>query len=67
MLEYLGRQAEAGIVMRALEAVHVSGPRTRDLGGTDGTRDVGDAVVAQVALLVNDGPVEPQNRPTVLV
>jgi tartrate dehydrogenase/decarboxylase/D-malate dehydrogenase len=67
MLEHLGRQAEAGIVMRALEAVCVSGPRTRDLGGTDGTRDVGDAVVAQVAVLVDEGPAEPQDRPTVLV
>jgi tartrate dehydrogenase/decarboxylase/D-malate dehydrogenase len=48
MLEHLGATAEAGRVMRALEAVCRTGVRTRDVGGTATTREVGDAVVAEL-------------------
>jgi tartrate dehydrogenase/decarboxylase / D-malate dehydrogenase len=67
MLDYLGLRAQAGLVMQALEAVCVSGPRTRDLGGTAGTSDIGDAVAAQVAVLLDRGPADEQARPAVLV
>jgi tartrate dehydrogenase/decarboxylase/D-malate dehydrogenase len=44
MLEHLGeRQAAAGIVA-AIEKVLKDGPRTRDMGGTANTRDVGEAI-----------------------
>ena len=46
MLEHLGLSPHAARVMRALEAVCANGPRTRDLGGSATTGDVGDAVVA---------------------
>jgi tartrate dehydrogenase/decarboxylase / D-malate dehydrogenase len=46
MLEHLDRPAAAARVMRALEAVCRTGPRTRDVGGEATTEAVGDAVVA---------------------
>jgi tartrate dehydrogenase/decarboxylase / D-malate dehydrogenase len=67
MLEHLGLGREAELVMQALEAVCRSGPRTRDLGGTDGTYAVGDAVVAELSRLINAGPDEQRARRTVLV
>lgn len=51
MLDHLGHADEAGIVMRALEAVCQQGPRTGDVGGTASTAQVGDAVAAQVKAL----------------
>ena len=45
MLEYLGQSEAAARAMAALEAVCRSGPRTRDLGGSAGTAEVGDAIV----------------------
>jgi tartrate dehydrogenase/decarboxylase/D-malate dehydrogenase len=45
MLEYLGQREAATRVMLALEAVCLNGPHTRDVGGSAGTVDVGDAVV----------------------
>jgi tartrate dehydrogenase/decarboxylase/D-malate dehydrogenase len=36
-------------VLAALEAVCRSGPRTRDVGGSATTREVGEAVAARVA------------------
>lgn len=62
MLEHLGLAAEAAIVMRALETVCLSGPRTRDLGGDASTTDVGDAVAAEVALLLSAGRRPPVDR-----
>jgi len=48
MLDHLG-QAEAGAaIVRAIEQVLENGPRTRDLGGQAGTREVGEAI-ARVA------------------
>ena len=48
MLEHLGERDGARRVMSALESVCRDGPRTRDIGGTASTREVGDAVVALV-------------------
>jgi tartrate dehydrogenase/decarboxylase/D-malate dehydrogenase len=50
MLEHLGESDAAGRVLQALESVCREGPRTRDIGGSAGTRQVGDAVVAAVSL-----------------
>jgi tartrate dehydrogenase/decarboxylase/D-malate dehydrogenase len=48
MLEHLGHPAAAAAILRAIEAVIQSGPRTRDLGGTATTADVGRAIAAAV-------------------
>ncbi|HRO58090.1 MAG TPA: tartrate dehydrogenase [Burkholderiaceae bacterium] len=44
MLEHLGHQEAAAAVVRAIEIVLLEGPRTRDLGGTASTTDVGRAI-----------------------
>jgi tartrate dehydrogenase/decarboxylase/D-malate dehydrogenase len=49
MLDHLGEVEAAARVMRALEAVCRDGPRTRDVGGTATTREVGEAVAARLA------------------
>jgi tartrate dehydrogenase/decarboxylase/D-malate dehydrogenase len=49
MLEHLGEADAAARVMRGLEATCRSGPRTRDVGGTATTVEVGDAVAAAVS------------------
>jgi tartrate dehydrogenase/decarboxylase/D-malate dehydrogenase len=49
MLEHLGEAAAAARLLQALEDVCRDGPRTRDVGGTATTREVGDAVAAAVA------------------
>jgi tartrate dehydrogenase/decarboxylase/D-malate dehydrogenase len=49
MLDHLGEPEAAARVMDALATVCCKGPRTRDVGGTATTREVGDAVVAHVA------------------
>jgi tartrate dehydrogenase/decarboxylase/D-malate dehydrogenase len=49
MLEHLGEPAAARALLTALEAVCREGPRTRDLGGSAGTAEVGAAVVARVS------------------
>jgi tartrate dehydrogenase/decarboxylase/D-malate dehydrogenase len=49
MLDHLGEVEAAARVMRALEAVCRDGPRTRDVGGTGTTREVGEAVAARLA------------------
>jgi tartrate dehydrogenase/decarboxylase / D-malate dehydrogenase len=48
MLERLGEEEAARSVMTALEAVCRDGPRTRDIGGSAGTREVGEAVAREV-------------------
>ena len=48
MLEHLGEPAAAARLMAAIEAVCLHGPRTGDVGGTAGTSEVGDAVVAHL-------------------
>jgi tartrate dehydrogenase/decarboxylase/D-malate dehydrogenase len=52
LLEHLGEQAAASAVLRALETVCRDGPRTRDLGGSASTREVGEAVAARLAVAV---------------
>ena len=48
MLAHLGEADAATALMGALEAVCRDGPRTRDIGGTATTGDVGAAVIAQL-------------------
>jgi tartrate dehydrogenase/decarboxylase/D-malate dehydrogenase len=49
MLEHLGEQEAAVMVMTALRKVAKQGPRTRDLGGKASTSEVVEALVALVA------------------
>jgi tartrate dehydrogenase/decarboxylase / D-malate dehydrogenase len=49
MLDHLGERDAASRLLRAIEAVCKDGPRTRDIGGTASTAEVGDAVAAEVA------------------
>jgi tartrate dehydrogenase/decarboxylase/D-malate dehydrogenase len=46
MLEHLGHSRAAADVVAAIELVVRDGPRTRDLGGTAGTEEVGKAIAA---------------------
>jgi len=48
MLEHLGHAEAAQAVVRAIEAVLESGPKTPDLGGTATTAEVGRAVAQAV-------------------
>jgi tartrate dehydrogenase/decarboxylase/D-malate dehydrogenase len=48
MLDHLGHADAAQDVVRAIEAVLTSGPRTRDIGGTSGTAEVGTAIAAAI-------------------
>jgi tartrate dehydrogenase/decarboxylase/D-malate dehydrogenase len=49
MLDHLGYPEAGAAIVRAIEAVLTNGPRTRDIGGTAGTADVGKAIAAAVA------------------
>lgn len=49
MLDHLGYPAAAAEVLAAIEKVIKSGPRTRDLGGTAGTVEVGQAIAEAIA------------------
>ena len=48
MLEHLGEAEAAARLLRAVEATCKEGPRTRDIGGSGSTSEVGDAVAARV-------------------
>lgn len=48
MLEHLGHAEAAAAVVAAIEAVLRTGPRTRDLGGTASTQEVGRAIAERV-------------------
>jgi tartrate dehydrogenase/decarboxylase/D-malate dehydrogenase len=50
MLDHLGEEDAAGILMNVLAATCLEGPRTRDVGGTATTMEVGDAVAAGVGV-----------------
>jgi len=50
MLDALGEHDAAAALMAALEDVCRDGPRTRDVGGSATTREVGDAVAANARL-----------------
>jgi tartrate dehydrogenase/decarboxylase/D-malate dehydrogenase len=49
MLDHLGEPAAAKRLLDALATQCYKGPRTRDVGGSATTREVGDAVVAAIA------------------
>jgi len=49
MLDHLGEAQAARRLMRAISHVTAHGPRTPDMGGQAGTRDVTDAVLAALA------------------
>ena len=44
MLEHLGHKEAGDAIVRAIETVLVDGPRTRDMGGTASTSEVGEAI-----------------------
>jgi tartrate dehydrogenase/decarboxylase / D-malate dehydrogenase len=48
MLDHLGHPDAAEAVIAAIESVLTSGPRTRDIGGTASTREVGEAIAAAI-------------------
>jgi tartrate dehydrogenase/decarboxylase/D-malate dehydrogenase len=48
MLQFLGEQAAHDAILRAIEQVLRDGPRTRDLGGTASTAELGAALAALV-------------------
>jgi tartrate dehydrogenase/decarboxylase / D-malate dehydrogenase len=48
MLEHLGHKDAAEAVVRAIEAVLTEGPRTRDIGGTASTQEMGKAIAEAV-------------------
>ena len=46
MLEHLGHAEAAGAIVKAIETVLREGPRTRDIGGSASTQEVGRAITA---------------------
>jgi tartrate dehydrogenase/decarboxylase / D-malate dehydrogenase len=48
MLEHLGHQDAANAIVKAIEAVLMDGPRTRDIGGTANSDEVGTAIAAAI-------------------
>jgi tartrate dehydrogenase/decarboxylase/D-malate dehydrogenase len=48
MLDHLGNKQAADAIVRAIETVLVEGPRTRDMGGTASTQELGKAVAEAV-------------------
>jgi len=44
MLEHLGYKEAGAAIVKAIEKVLVEGPRTRDMGGTAGTAEVGKSI-----------------------
>jgi tartrate dehydrogenase/decarboxylase/D-malate dehydrogenase len=49
MLDHLGFPEAGAAIVSAIETVLVKGPRTRDIGGTASTADVGKAIAEAVA------------------
>jgi tartrate dehydrogenase/decarboxylase/D-malate dehydrogenase len=49
MLEHLGEPEAAARLLDGLATTCCKGPRTRDVGGTATTRQVGDAVVSALS------------------
>ncbi len=48
MLQFLGEQAAHDAILKAIEQVLAQGPRTRDLGGSANTTQMGEAVAALI-------------------
>ena len=56
MLEFLGEEASAAAIVRAVHASTARPEtRTRDLGGTAGTREAGEAIRAELRAAVEVG------------
>jgi methanogen homoisocitrate dehydrogenase len=49
LLDYLGDRAGAGCMESSIRRVLAQGIRTRDLGGTTGTREFGEAVLREIS------------------
>ena len=48
MLQFLGEQAAHDAILKAIEIVLLNGPRTRDLGGSANTTEIGQAIAALI-------------------
>ncbi len=48
MLDFLGQRAAHDAIVEAIEAVLVEGPRTRDLGGSASTTEMGEAIARRI-------------------
>jgi tartrate dehydrogenase/decarboxylase/D-malate dehydrogenase len=48
MLDFLGQRAAHDAMLKSIERVLVDGPRTRDLGGTASTTEMGQAIAAGI-------------------
>ena|GEM_PF-1134099 len=48
MLQFLGEQAAHDAILEAIEQVLAGGPRTRDLGGSADTTEMGQAIAALI-------------------
>jgi len=48
MLDYFGQDEAAARIRAALDATYASGIRTKDLGGTAGTREFTRAVIDRI-------------------
>jgi tartrate dehydrogenase/decarboxylase/D-malate dehydrogenase len=48
MLDHLGHPDASAAVVRAIETVLTTGPRTREIGGAAGTEEVGKAIAAAI-------------------
>jgi tartrate dehydrogenase/decarboxylase / D-malate dehydrogenase len=48
MLEHLGHKEAGAAIVRAIETALVEGPRTRDMGGTASTQELGKAIAESV-------------------
>jgi tartrate dehydrogenase/decarboxylase/D-malate dehydrogenase len=61
MLEHLGLARHAARVMLSLETICLVGPRTRDIGGSATTSEVGDAVADELRrrLAIDDAALPP--------
>jgi tartrate dehydrogenase/decarboxylase/D-malate dehydrogenase len=49
MLDFLGEREAHDAIVQAIEQALVDGPRTRDLGGSASTRELGEAIAARVS------------------
>jgi tartrate dehydrogenase/decarboxylase/D-malate dehydrogenase len=48
MVEHLGHKDAAEAIVKAIERVILEGPRTRDMGGTANTIEVGKAIAGAI-------------------
>ena len=47
-LDHLGHADASSAIVKAIETVLVNGPRTRDMGGTASTQELGKAIAEAV-------------------